>query len=497
MGAEKRDEKPIIEEKDHRDARLMVSRQFVTVPLRFARSIVIVPLLTPEIMFVVRLIATWFAYLPKLTLGSLAVLTLYYPEAQGKGDEETCARYRQLAWRSSLVAAAVGCTVGIVISIRFLDGALILPLMMWGVLRVMMEYGQSSFRATGHFGAIARIAIVQAVTTFAFSLVGVIAFELAGYVWGLFLSTALLVWMSRETFFPPAAKLAKAWVTRTIGTGLHLWANSFLRQLCKNWEITMLAVTSVFARGAAGQYAVALTLVEVMGQVMTSINTVFQRKLTMRLGGQEAEERDYAIVFDFSVFNTQLFMLSTVPILLGAHVLVALVPGYEALPALLPALLFAAYLIRTRFYPSVAFRLERKLGSITIPDAIHLILGVMGFMAVVRTEAGLLVLAVVQVGCAIIGTATSWALMGRYLGNTRGPMWRMVSLTVGTAVWMAGATLTADDIPLQAAIIVGGWAVLFMMGKIWFPGAHDLLRQTTIDWLERLLRRWQKRDRSA
>ena len=488
---------PLIDARDQRDAGLMVSRQFVTVPLRFARSIVIVPLLTPEIMFVIRLIATWFGYLPKLTLGTLAVLTLYYPEAEGQGDEETCRRYRQLAWRASVVAAFGGCSVGIVISLRFLDGALWLPLMLWGALRVMMEYGQSSFRATGRFGAIARIAIMQAVTTFAFSLVGVVLFDLAGYVWGLFLSTLILVWMSRETFFPPAARLARTWVAKTVGTGLHLWANGFLRQLCKNWEITALALSSGFARGAAGQYAVALTLVEVMGQVMASINTVFQRKLTKRLGAQPASDRDYAVIFDFAVFNTQLFLASTVPILVGAHLLVALVPGYEDLPALLPALLVAAFVVRMRFYPSLAFRLERKLRYITIADTVHLLLGVAGFVVLVELEAALVFLAVVQVGCAIIGTLVSWFLMRRYLRGSAFALVRLGLLVLGTLAWMAGATLTADQIPRQTAILLGGWSLLFLLGRLWFPGAHDLLRQTTTDWLKRLLGRWQKRGRSA
>ncbi|MDJ0835320.1 MAG: hypothetical protein QNK37_02325 [Acidobacteriota bacterium] len=469
----------LISNKDSRDARLMMSRQMITLPFRFGRSLIIIPLLTPEIMFVVRLIATWFSYLPRVTIGTLSVLNFFYPEAEAKGDEVSCRRYRQLAWRFTLAGSLAGILVGSFISFRFLEGALLLPLVLWGLITVPNEYARNHFRATGGFSAIARIDIINTLLAFGLSLAGVIFYGLSGYVWGLFLATASVFVLGFSTYFPPPEKLPLEFVRHAVSNGLHLWANGFLRQLCNGWELTLFAFSGKVPQGMAGQYAVALTLTNVMTQVLNSINSVFQRKVTKNLAASDPKDRNHDMVFDFATFNLLIFLVTTVPIIAGTQVLLYFLPKYARVIDFLPQLLLGAFMVRLRYYPGVVFRVERRMIHTTVSDLLHLVPAVAGFMVIVQWELPLVSIAWLQVVAAVTGTIYCWALMARRLPNLR-RLGQFALLILAFAGWIVGCSLSLGNLTYHAIVLFGGAAILYPLTRYLFPGGHLLLLQTAL-----------------
>lgn len=480
--------------KDGGDARLMVSRQLFAIPLRFAKTLFVIPLLTPETMFIVKLISTWLGYLPRLTFGVHKVLRAYYPEAETQQDEEKCRQYLVLAWRFSLGAGLIGAASGAFMSLRFFQGSYLPLLVLWGLGAVLNYHARQVFQARGVFVGVVRMDNYGILISFALSFAGVVAFGLEGYLYGLFSSVAVLVWLGRKTYFPPSVHLSLVFVKQSLISGSHMWLNGFMANLAKTFEITLFALGSDISRNFAGQYAVAMTLAGLMENVMTSMNSVFVRRTVVLLSAKDDSgdgAPDFRPLYGFIVFSFLVYVLVAGVTMMGSHLLIYLLPKYSTVPSLLPPLLLGTLLGLFRVYPCVVFRLHRQLWYNTLGNALHLIGVVVTFQVLAvyfASDPGKLAFA--QPVGAGLGSFFVWlAFIRKKVKHKEGLMTTLVLALLGM-VWMMACIWSTHLIVTNMVIIIVGMIVLATLTRVWFPEAVALLAETFVN---PILRKLQKK----
>jgi O-antigen/teichoic acid export membrane protein len=470
--------KNIISKKDSKDARLMLIRQIVIIPLRFARSLVILPLLPPSLIFTLKVISTWFSYLPRLTLGTLSVLGFYYPSAEARGDIETCERYDYMAWKFTFFSAIFGSILGLSISVFYLDYQYLFLLLVWGIFVVPMSFILSSLQAKGHFKIIAIMDTIGAIAYFVIPLIGLYFFELWGYIAGLVISMCVSIYIGREMLFPKRISLPKKFLKTNIFKGLNLWGNGFLSDLVKSYEVTLFVFIAAISTDFAGQYAVAMTLTLVVDQMITSISSVFQRKVVKDLSKEGSERKEYDIIYDFAILDFSVFIIIASLGLASIHLLVHFLPAYSELPYILPFLLLGNFLLRFRFYPGVIFKSDNEFFNIHVGHVIHLLLGVVSLSAITFVSSKMHLVALSQVIGAIGGSLFVWGMLfyQKKCFNALHFAFKAMALLTLLMIWFVFYYFTIDLIRINISLSILGGSGILILGFVLFNGSFVMLK---------------------
>ncbi len=363
-----------INQKDARDARLMLLRQVIILPMRFLRSLIIIPILPQSTIFLLKVISTWFGYLPRLLLGTNAILGFYYPAAEAKGDLDEQQRYVTLCWQFTLFAAVTGGIAGIAMAVFYVSPAYIPFLLIWGLSIAPTTYVKSFFQAKGDFDKIAILDIITAVSNFIFPLAGWFLFELMGYIGGTVIAFLITLYVGRKEIFPKVTKITRDFAKNAIGNGIHFWLNGFLSDLAKSFEVTLFVILAGISEDFGGQYAVGMTLAAILSQLMTSFSNVFQRKAVTQIS--ENKDEGYKYLMDYIALDIVLFTIFFVGFIPGLYIIAYLLPNYASLIQIVPFLLFGVFFMRLRFYPGVAYKTERRFWEIHSGHIIQLVLGI-------------------------------------------------------------------------------------------------------------------------
>jgi len=155
----------------------MVIRQALTIPVRFLRSIVVLPLISPDLIFVLKLIGTWLGYASRANLGTFNLLGFYYPAAEAQGDNRLAQRYTYQAWIFSIFCVLIAAIVG---AFFYLEIKHIPILIVWGMATMLMKYMANYYQARGNFNKIAIIDITNLVVGFFIALGGLLLFGFDG-----------------------------------------------------------------------------------------------------------------------------------------------------------------------------------------------------------------------------------------------------------------------------------------------------------------------------
>jgi len=231
----------VISKKDARDARLMVVRQALTVPVRFLRSIVILPLLSSDLIFVLKLISTWLGYTVRANFGTFNLLGFYYPAVEAQGDTQLGQRYKYQAWIFSLFCVLIAAGVGVLIASLYLETKHIPILIVWGIASILIKYMTNYYQATGNFNKIAIIDITSLVIGFFISLGGLLLFGFDGYLIGLVIPMLIVLGIGKSSFFPQKVALPFSFIKKSLQDGGYLTIDGFLSSFVKAHEITLFA----------------------------------------------------------------------------------------------------------------------------------------------------------------------------------------------------------------------------------------------------------------
>jgi hypothetical protein len=469
--------KEIIDKKDTKDAKLMIFRQFFTIPFGFAKSLVILPLLSPELVFVIKIITTWFGYLPRLTLGTLASYSFYFPAAEVKNDWKTCNQYELLAWRFTLLGIFVGSVTGFLISIIYLDGSHWLVLTIWGAMICLNNYILNSFQARGMFSKMATTDIVGAAGGFGLALVGILWFDFSGYLWGNLLSIIIIPIIGASLLFPPKIELPIKFIKQTILSGGHFWFNGFLSDLAKTYDISMIAFL-VINPNFGGQYAVAMTLASISDKVITSVSHVFQRKVVKDLAKTDGEFKNYAIINEFVILDMLMFLIASMMTMGGVPLFVYFLPKFSEVLTVLPYLLLGSFLLRFRYYPGIAFKSDNKFLILHAGHVIHLCIGIISFYLLSIFTINLSLLSLGQVLGASCGSIVVWSYFFARNGYDKSFVLKLTILIILISIWLFSCAYFADQLIYNITCVFIGGAFVLLVAVFFFREAFNLLVMT-------------------
>jgi len=467
-----------IDEKDIKDARLMLFRQVIILPLRFVRSLIILPLLPQSAIFLLKIISTWFGYVPRLMLGTNAILGFYYPVAKKENDYDKQDRYFSLSWRFALFASLTGGVVGIIISYSYLSLAYIPFLLVWGLSVAPLAHINSALFAKGNFNRIARIDILAAVANFILPLVGWFLFEFLGYIGGSAISLALTIFIGRKEIFIRTISLNRSFVKKNVKKGIHFWLNGFLQDLAKSFEITLFAIIpSVISKEYGGQYAVAMTLTGIVNQLIVSLSMVLQRKVTMQLG--EGNKRGYKHLLDYMAIDIIVFVVLYIIFIPVSDILVFFLPNYSLLSEILPILLMGMFFLRLRYYPGLDFKIKKRFWEIHWGHIIHLFIVIsIVFVFYYKIELPRYLIAISQLSGALIGTLLVLKL---FLDNNKGIYSRSIITAFIARMCMLLSIIVVhfmienSVVKYITEIIIAFIIIVSILIK--FPRTYDIIKQ--------------------
>lgn len=470
----------VISKKDAKDARLMVIRQALTVPVRFLRSIVILPLLSPDLIFILKLIATWLGYAARANLGTFNLLGFYYPAAEAQGDTRLARRYTYQAWIFSLFCVLIAGIVGALIAFFYLEIKHIPILVIWGIAAILIKYMASYYQAKGNFNKIAIIDITNLIIGFFVALGGLLLFGFDGYLIGLVIPMVIVLVIGKDSFFPKRTDLPFSFIKESLEDGVYLTIGGFLSSFVKAYEITFFAFLASVNKIFAGQYAVAITLTAIQDNFITSVSRVYQRRVTQQLSTDEAANK-YKTIYRFAALDLVLFSLTASAFLLGGQLLSYLFPAYKEVAWILPFLLLGTALQRARYYPGLVFKLAKEFKTNILGHVVHVFFGLTAFFTILNLQQeATYFLAINQIVGAMAGTLFLWGMF--FYKKDRSERFRfavrfiiiilMIMIYIGIYVWFI------EQIYLSILIIVVSNAVIITYSYLFFKDTFELLLKT-------------------
>jgi len=470
----------VISKKDAKDARLMVIRQALTVPVRFLRSIIILPLLSPDLIFILKLISTWLGYAARANLGTFNLLGFYYPAAEAQGDTRLAQRYIYQAWIFNLFCVLVASIVGTLIAFFYLEVKHIPILIVWAITTIMIKYMTSYYQATGNFNKIAIIDITNLVIGFFISLGALLLFGFDGYLIGLVIPMMIVLVMGKGSFFPKKVDLPFSFIKKSLQDGAYLTVGGFLSSFIKAYEITFFAFLASVNKIFAGQYAVAITLTAIQDNFITSVSRVYQRKVTQQLSTDEATDK-YKIIYPFVVLDLVLFSLTASAFLLGGQLLSYIFPAYKEVAWILPFLLLGTAMQRARYYPGVVFKLAKEFKTNIAGHVVHTLFGLSAFFVILNVQEDVTYfLAANQIIGATAGTLFLWSIFfckkdatKRFQFASKFLIIILIIMTyIGIYMWFI------EDVYLSILIIVVSNIIIITYSYLFFSDTFELLLKT-------------------
>jgi len=450
----------VISKKDAKDARLMVIRQALTIPVRFLRSIVVLPLISPDLIFVLKLIGTWLGYASRANLGTFNLLGFYYPAAEAQGDNRLAQRYTYQAWIFSIFCVLIAAIVGALIAFFYLETKHIPVLIVWGMAVMLMKYMTNYYQARGNFNKIAIIDITNLVIGFFIALGGLLLFGFDGYLIGLVIPMTIVLVIGKDSFFPKKVELPFSFVKKSLQDGGYLTVDGFLSSFIKAHEITFFAFLTSVNKMFAGQYAVAITLTAIQDNFITSVSRVYQRKVTQQLSTDEAANK-YKTIY--------------------RQLLSYLFPAYKEVAWILPFLLLGTALQRARYYPGLVFKLAKEFKTNILGHIVHVFFGLTAFFVILNAQQeATYFLAVNQIIGATTGTLFLWGIFF-YKKDTSERFHfalrfliiiLMIMAYIGIYVWFI------EQIYLSILIIVLSNIVILTYSYFFFKDTFKLLLKT-------------------
>jgi len=387
---------------DFIDAKLMLYRQFLITPIRFIRSVILIPYIPPATIFLLKIITTWFGYVPRLNLGVNAIFAFYYPEAEAKNNDKEQNLYAYLAWKVALVTSIIGGAVGVLIAYN-IDKLVLAPLLViWGLSITPGLFIKSSLTAKGFFKTLAKVDVITALSNLIFPLIGWFCFGLAGYIIGSLISIGMIFIFGYAEIFPLKVHVPIGFVKEKVANGLNFWFNGFVSDLAKTYEVTLFLLLTGISSNFGGQYAVAMTLAMISSQLGVSISSVFGRKAVKQISLARNEgiyELRHYVIIDVLVFS--IFFLVFIP---ASYIVEYLLPQYNLISEILPFLLLGVCYMRLRFYTGVVFKTDRDFLRIHFGHIIHLFVGIISLTILYEARCELYMLASSQILGAFCGT---------------------------------------------------------------------------------------------
>ncbi len=463
----------IVQKEDTHHARQMLLRQIVTIPLRFGRAMLVLPLLTPVLNFQIKVITTWLSYVPRITLGTHAILLFYYPALEKKGATEEAKQLFYLSWLFTCLGALVGALVGSAISIYYFAGAYFPILVAWGALVVPGSYVLSGLQAKGLFTKLATNDMIAAATGFVIPFVFLYFFGFQGYLVGLVISSLVSVLMGWSLFFPEKTTLSLDYLKQKLYDGSNFWANGFLADLVKSYEVSLFVMLPFATKSYYGQYAVAMNLAGISDQIMTSFSGVYQRKVVMALSETDRAE-DVSLIYDFAALDMITFLFASIPLLAGTHGIVYLFPQYSQMLEIVPLLFLANYFLRFRFYPGVVFKSANQYKEIHLGHIVHLAFGVAATTLFSFYALALLPAAQVIGGLLSSTLVWIWLLREKQGSGKKAFLIKMIQQFALMILWIACVLATTQHLFINLFIVLVGGTLILGVSKWIFPKAFDM-----------------------
>ena len=427
-----------INAEDNHAARLMLLRQVLTLPVRFLRSIVVLPLLPPNLIFVVRLVGTWLSYAARGNLGTFNLLAFYYPAAESQGDDELRQRYVYMAWLATLFCGMLGALTGGFVAYRYLSPGLIPLFVVWGFCYMLLSYLQHLFQGTGDFNRLALFDICQTVLGFVASLAGLLLFGFKGYLVGLVLPIIVIVLLARNVLFPQAVSLPFQFVKRSFYEGSFFTLLGFVSSFVRGHEITWMALLPGIDLRFAGQYAVALSLATIQDGFVSSVSRVYQRKITKQLTRSRESTTVFRLVRQLAVLELLLSGITASIFMIGGLAFYYWLPNYEDVTWILPLVSLAYAIQRNRFYPGLVFKVDKKFTYELWGHLINLLAGASIFFAFWYLSDSLnFQCALNQVVGASLGTFFTWCIF--FNKNRKAHSWRFNLFTLSVIGYSAAS----------------------------------------------------------
>ncbi|MCA9011644.1 MAG: hypothetical protein KDB01_17950 [Planctomycetaceae bacterium] len=460
------------------DARVFTQRQVLLLPVQLVKALIVVPLLSPNQLFLVRLAQTWFSYSQRAAFGTFSVLSLEYPAAERAGDEQACRELTSVAFLFCLLGSLAGILTAAYLSFQNFGLEYLIPLAMWGSVVVPATFFRTYLFARGQFTRIAYLDVSSAVVGTVAALVGYFIFGFSGYLLGTGLALALAIAFGLALLDLRWSDLSLDAVRRIAGRGSRMWVSGFLADITKSFDISYIALFLAADPASRGNYAICFLLIGVISQFVRSADEVFKRRFMKSAFIEESGMVDYVHMLNNTYFLLTCWILGTVALFIGFYVTVWFVPKYRGASDILAFLLLAEFLIEMRQYPAIVYNLRRTY----IYDQMGWILGLIfgaGSCALlmVTFPDELRFVGISKFLMTIVLFAFGWACLVWREKLAVGELWRLGGMCIVFAIWVIICGETLFSVTANAcSLILGAGVMLWLVYKVNPTSVQNLLK---------------------
>ena len=369
--------------------RSLFQRTAVAMFLKVARSLLVIPLLSPAELGVFRYFTAIFSYVIYFHGGALQTLSFRYAESDGRKDILTCQNLQTIAFSAVFIGGIAGAAFLLAVCNWQKIGPVWLRpwLAGMGALSLVAVYVQASYRVRRRFGDLARNGLISDTSGFIFALAGVYFFGLEGLLAAFVMAAPVSVWLGREWLINnDRSSVTRMDVADNLLYGLKLMISRVLSQMMITVDIILLRMVFPGMDPRLGYYALAATLTGLIATIVGTVAEVQSQNMLFQLGetrgGQSFSTFDILAHYTARESLIAIWASCAAALLMGI-VVPSVLKDYLPSMTVLGGSLFAGVLLRFRTYAVLLLNIRQQTKWVILASALS-VGGIAGHIAVVH-----------------------------------------------------------------------------------------------------------------
>lgn len=459
---------------------VLVARSMFLRVLTFARSILVLPLLSPALFGQYRFVAAVAAYLNHLHFGTLDLVIIKYPKLTAAGQDLKASELLAKTFQVCLVGSLVGSVIMFILAASAAVSGIVLITVVSVIVFFQLLHHFISVRLRVTF-AFTRMAWLDMRAGLVCLLLVIVATWIGGYEGLLmtgFLTSPLVVMAGRKNLFPEGwSRLRARSLLETITAGGRVLTTGLSNELASTLDLVLLTFILADDRTAVGLYAFA----GVLGFLVTGFANAFAQVEFVRISNRAGtvssvsdpemiNHLERAIARDGLIAAVIATTLSVLAAVLVPFVLVAYVPAL----LILGPMVVAAVPRRWRKYAGLFAALNDRARWTNLAAGASSLVTIAGFLAVhTRFKDSLAGYSIVTLLSELIpSTLLVTASFGPQAKsrNIRNPVWRILATNCPLAILVTIPFVITGPVGLATAAI-GALILLLVLHAALYPSA--------------------------